>query len=150
MSRDRAGYYAEGAAQGAPEAVQVADRWHLLRNLSEALQQIVERELAPLALAAARACEKQASATPLSTRVPPAPVSRPPTHMEQVSRERRDRRLALYREVMGLRTIADDVRLAIWELFQLAAYLRNVRNWPTLLQVLRGKVRALRNLAYQA
>jgi transposase len=48
VSRDRAGYYAEGAAQGAPEAVQVADRWHLLRNLSEALQQIVEREPAPL------------------------------------------------------------------------------------------------------
>ena len=44
ISRDRAGCYAEGATQGAPQAVQVADRWHLLRNVSEALQRVVERE----------------------------------------------------------------------------------------------------------
>ena len=44
ISRDRAGCYAEGATQGAPQAIQVADRWHLLRNVSEALQRVVERE----------------------------------------------------------------------------------------------------------
>src|SRR4051795_6276968 len=32
-----------GVRQGAPDAVQVADRWHLLRNLGDALQAIVER-----------------------------------------------------------------------------------------------------------
>ncbi|WP_049789469.1 transposase [Granulicella tundricola] len=37
ISRDLGGIYAEAARRAAPQAVQVADRWHLLRNLSEAL-----------------------------------------------------------------------------------------------------------------
>lgn len=38
ISRDRSGPYAEGARQGAPQAQQIADRFHLLLNLSEALE----------------------------------------------------------------------------------------------------------------
>src|SRR5258708_2023929 len=44
VSRDRGGVYAEAAAQGAPQALQVADRWHLLKNLGDALEQFLRRD----------------------------------------------------------------------------------------------------------
>jgi hypothetical protein len=43
ISRDRADDYIKGATAGAPQAMQVADRWHLLRNLSDTLRRVVDR-----------------------------------------------------------------------------------------------------------
>lgn len=43
VSRDRGQVYIEGATRGAPQAVQVADRWHLMKNLGEALLQVVQK-----------------------------------------------------------------------------------------------------------
>jgi len=52
ISRDRAGNFAEGASSGAPQAIQVADRFHLFGNLGDALQRLLERHPAALRAAA--------------------------------------------------------------------------------------------------
>ncbi len=43
VSRDRATAFAEAATQAAPQARQVADRFHLLKNVRETLQRFLER-----------------------------------------------------------------------------------------------------------
>jgi transposase len=43
VSRDRGGNYVDGASQGAPQAIQVADRWHLYANLGEAVERFLVR-----------------------------------------------------------------------------------------------------------
>jgi transposase len=43
ITRDRSGSYSEGAKQGAPNAIQIADRFHLLVNLTGTLKQIVQQ-----------------------------------------------------------------------------------------------------------
>src|SRR2546422_9802913 len=46
VSRDRGGEYASAAAQGAPQAIQCADRFHLLKNLGEAVEGLLAHHLA--------------------------------------------------------------------------------------------------------
>ncbi len=44
VSRDRASAYADAAREGAPDAIQVADRFHLLMNMREAIQRLLTRK----------------------------------------------------------------------------------------------------------
>ena len=46
ISRNRSSTYAQAATEGASEAAQVADRWHLLENLREAVERVLERHSA--------------------------------------------------------------------------------------------------------
>lgn len=48
VCRDRAGSFRDGAHAGAPQARQVADAWHVLHNLAEAVERVVGRHRADL------------------------------------------------------------------------------------------------------
>ena len=65
ISRDRCGAYAEGGRQGAPGAVQVADRFHLAKNAGEALERVLQRHRAALR-EAARATDPAAAPVPVA------------------------------------------------------------------------------------
>ena len=45
VSRDRGAGYGQAASKGAPQAVQVADRWHLIENASAAFLEAVRRSM---------------------------------------------------------------------------------------------------------
>jgi transposase len=45
VSRDRGGGYGQAASSAAPQAVQVADRWHLMENASAAFREAVRRSM---------------------------------------------------------------------------------------------------------
>jgi transposase len=55
VSRDRGGDYASAARQGAPQAAQAADRFHVVKNLTEAVEKALVQCRAELQRGAKRA-----------------------------------------------------------------------------------------------
>lgn len=94
VARGRAGAYADGARRGAPDAGQVADRRHLLRNASDALLSVLERHRRALARVAR---EVGGAATVMVPPEPPDP--RPPTKLRELRRRRQAERDARFEEV---------------------------------------------------
>src|SRR6185312_11440937 len=92
ISRDRAQVYADGARRGAAEAVQVADRFHLLKNLGEALERLLLHERLALQAAADQAPTEPA---PLQTY---GGVDRTPAQQraEELSQQKHAPKLAQY------------------------------------------------------
>jgi transposase len=103
ISRDRASAYAEGATEGAPTAAQVADRFHLLTNLREALQKLLERQAQELRAAAAQVSAQPAPALPPQpTPAAEPPVALPPEPQPAAADQPLSHRQALFAEVKAL------------------------------------------------
>ncbi len=95
VARDRAGAYADGIRRGAPEAIQMADRWHLLRNVSDALLWVLERHRGVLARVA-QAVMADATLTVASI------TPRQPTKLEALRQRRQGDRDARFERVAAL------------------------------------------------
>jgi transposase len=98
VARDRCGLYAEGAALGAPQSQQVADRFHLVLNLSSTMERVLEERSRHLVLPPAEdpaPTSQSGSARSVSTDVSEAA---PPTLPQQ----RRQRRLDRYQQVVTM------------------------------------------------
>lgn len=97
VSRDRGADYASAAAVGAPQAVQCTDRFHILKNLGEALEGWLARHLAIK--------HQKQTQTTLEEHLPIGDASRPIRRSpkgERLQQAYREDRLACYEQVVAL------------------------------------------------
>jgi transposase len=104
VSRDRFGLYAKAAQRGAPQAQQVADRFHLLINLQEAVEHELSRQRSLLFYVdPSRSKLKVNAPKPLPNRLPPTPNAERVAQYQDVVLERRTLHQALFEKVHRLR-----------------------------------------------
>jgi transposase len=101
VARDRAEAYAAGIRQGAPTAVQVADRFHLFQNVATALEEVFTAHTQDLE--AINAAQRQAP-VPLADGTVAVPIPPPPQAptVEDHAVHRRAQRFATYEQVWAL------------------------------------------------
>ncbi|MGH2479964.1 MAG: ISL3 family transposase, partial [Ktedonobacteraceae bacterium] len=98
VSRDRGVDYAAAARKAVPAATQTADRFHLLKNLGEALEGVLARHLA--------AHRKRQTETARAVSIETSPPGDPPKVLPKsvaLSQAKREARLAQYQHMVVLR-----------------------------------------------
>jgi transposase len=125
VSRDRGTEYASAASTGAPQAIQVADRFHVCKNLSEAVQRLLARVLSEM-----KAASLQAEGETKAQEEIPVPVEEwrpdPAAQVARTTAIRRSERDARYRQAVHLREQGVSVKEIAR---QLGSHERTVRHW---------------------
>lgn len=98
-ARDRNGSYAEGVRQGAPDAMHVIDRFHLMRNLVEALERLLLRH---------GEARERAAAT-LAPPAAPRPLAPWEQRAEETSKRKHAPRVTAYERVWAMRLQGHDI-----------------------------------------
>jgi transposase len=109
IARDRSGEYALGAKEGAPQALQVADRFHLLQNLKQMLDRLLTnmyQQIRPLLV------EQKDIAEPIFTHLLTS-IRDTSTSERKASKASREQRLQTYQLIKQLQT-------AGWKIGQIA------------------------------
>jgi transposase len=111
-TRDRSNIYREGLAKGAPGATHVADRWHLLHNLTLTLEEYLLQKRPVLRKAAAPEAspEEKDDADFASGPIMP---NRPRTHdrkIEEAARKRYERLVEQWKNIRRLYLAGADLR----------------------------------------
>jgi transposase len=131
VSRDRWSAFAQATTAGAPQAKQVADRWHLLKNLREAVEKLFDRlytKLKPFLREADKVTEAPARvAQPAAENaaLPHAPLAAPPVQAP-VPSAKRQRRLERYERARQLHASGTSLRQIAREL---AMSIKTVRRY---------------------
>jgi transposase len=125
VSRDRGTEYASAATTGAPQAIQVADRFHVCQNLSDAVQRLLARMLSELKAVSQEAQGKTNAPEGVAGCVEEWRPD-PGAHVAQTIATRRAERDVRYQQAVRLREQGRSIK-------QIASHLRiserTVRHW---------------------
>ena len=111
-TRDRSNIYREALAKGAPEAIQIADRWHLMRNLAQTIEEFLLRKGPALREAAAPEAAPEDKSDGAFGSGPIMP-NRPRTHdrrIEEAARKRHERLVRQWENIRRLYLAKADLR----------------------------------------
>lgn len=109
IARDRSGGYTDAATRGAPQAMQVADRWHLLKNLGDALEYFFHHHAAVLKQAAQDLNAQAAAPTPDRRPVPTSDGATAQARAKAAGQARHTRAVERYQRVQALHAKQVDV-----------------------------------------